>query len=267
MGYPQGPYGPDPYGQDPYGQQPAYQYGYVEYPQQPVYYPPPPPPRRSRAPLYTVLAVVGVLVIVLAVTIPLLLSREEEKPPPTASPSEMIVDEDDYSELDNFISDEGSGSDDFDATTKPRACDFLSTFQRPDDVDFARATWNDGEDTGIPFATVLVENWADDHLPDQAEVVENDCQTFSFTNGSEDGDVEVQAEVFTVEGADASTTGTVFDFEYSDGTTSTSRWYETIVRETTVRVGVGYEGSWSDADGEAAIELLNKQIALVREAE
>lgn len=269
MGYPYDPYGRS----DP----PAYQYPYTEQPGQYPYYgqqPPPPPPgyyppppRRSRAPLYTTLAVVGAIVVALAVAIPLLVAnRDDAKPKPTASPRQMIVDEDAYPELGEFTSDQGSGSDDWTGSTTPRACEFLSTFERPDDVEFARATWSEGLDGGVPFTTVLVEDWVDDHLVDQADVVTDDCRTFSFTNGTSDSETEVEAEVFKVDGADAPTTGTSFHFEYPDGPDSSSRWYETVVRETTIRVGVGYDGRWTDDDERSAVELLNTQIQRVWDA-
>jgi hypothetical protein len=48
---------------------------------------------------------------------------------------------------------------------------------------------------------------------------------------------------------------------------NTFRRYETVVRGTTVRVMFGVDGSWSDADEQDAVDLLNKQITKVREAD
>lgn len=225
-----------------------------------------PPPPRSRAPLYTALAVAAV-VLGLALTITLTLATTTRRePPPTASPRQMILDESDFDTYKFFVSDDGSGADGGAPDTRPKACDFLTSFKRPSSVKYATATWSERMAAGA-FASVYVEAWADDHLADQVEVVEGECRSFSFTDIVDDSNtVDVEAEIFAVEGADADTVGTQLSTHSTDGSDTTSRWYETIVRETTVRVGMGFEGRWTDDDEQMAVDLLNKQIERVRSA-
>lgn len=269
MGYPYDPYGRYPPPSDPTVAPIPYpeQYPYAGYPQHSYY---PPPPRRSRAPLFLGLAFAAVMLIALAVAIPLVLFRSEKsKPPPTASLTSMLVEEDDFGGFGGgFTTNRGEGLES-PVQADPSACAFLATFQRPSDAKWALARWDSDDDNSIPSAGVMVEDWSDDHLADQAQIIANSCASFSYyftDDGGEDESVDVDVDTFTVDGAAAQTIGTQMVYHYPDGE-QTYRWYETIVRETTVRVSFGVDGSWSDNDERDAVTLLNRQIAKVRDAD
>lgn len=288
MGY---PYDPSGQNQPPYGQgqpdysQPQYgqyqpQYGqeqpnYGQYQPQPGPYGPcfpqsqPPAPRNSKTPIYIAIAVAAVILVAVAVAVPLLL-WPSEKPPPTASASQMLLDEDDFEGYGgDFETEEGVGPDGS-ADATPSECDFLAAFIRPSDAEYAMASWY-GPDDSFQSLDVMVEKWSDDKIATQDQVIEDTCGSFTYVMDGDPADAEpseLEVTVHEAEGADAPTSATELVYPYPDGEDLTYRWYETVVRDTTIRVGFGYDsGSWSDADERQAIDVLNLQIKKVQDAE
>lgn len=295
MGYPNDPYGQgQPYGRPQYGQPPHGQPGYgqqygepVPYPDgafAPSYqfggYPPvggfpppypnggfPPPPRRFRAPVYVAVGLAAALVVGVGVAVPLILANSE-KPPPTASASRLILDEDDFAEYDGEFTELDDEGVSFRVDATPSECDFLVAPERPSDAEYAWALWEDGD--GDKSASLFVEKWADDQLATVADVVKADCSSFSYVERGldfEDEPTDVDVEVVPAEGAPSGTVSTMQVRRNGDGDKRSFRVLEAVVRGTTIRLGFGFDGSWSDRDEQDAVELFNKQITKIREAE